>query len=102
MATTWLPPCTRAIGCISPFVDLLPQIAEYTPRHTPDFAAVERNGVDGGDQSVPFRSLAHMILRCHQERERHFEDVVNLAIVDAEREAFANARESGQDAIATW
>src|SRR5262249_16490707 len=39
--------------------------------------------------------------RCHQERERHFEGVVNFAILDAKREAFAHAREGGQDAIAT-
>ena len=43
-----------------------------------------------------------MILRCHQESKRQFEGVVNLAIVDAKREAFAHAREGGQDAIATW
>ena len=42
-----------------------------------------------------------MILRCHQESEGHFEDVIDLIAAEANREAFAHAREDGQDAIAT-
>ena len=84
-----------------PAVDPLPQIAEYTRGRTPDVPIIERNGVDVGDQSFPFSSLTLMVLWCHQECERHFEGVVNLAAVEAKREAFAHARKGGHDAIAT-
>src|SRR5262245_46288402 len=82
-------------------VDSLPQIAEYARGHSPNFAVVERNRVDAGDQPVPFCVFTLIIFRFHQEGEWHLEGVVNLVAVDAKRKTFAHTRKGGQDAIAT-
>src|SRR5262249_38296404 len=91
----------RTERIISASVDSLPQIVEDTRGRTPNVTVVERNGVDAGDQSVPFRSLTLIILRCHQENERHFKGVVNLVAAEAKRKALAHARDGGHDAVIT-
>src|SRR6185437_16750291 len=45
-------------------------------------------------------ALTLVVLWCHQERERHFESIINFALVQSKRKAQAYSRERGQDAMA--
>src|SRR5262249_34135067 len=90
-------PFSQFSGCVDP----LTKIAQYACSHAPNSILFELDGGDAGTQLVPWRLLALVILRCHQEGQRNFEGGVDLARTDPKCEAFADAREGRHNAVAT-
>src|SRR5262249_36231255 len=86
-----------ALSClIDPFI----QIAKYPRGRAPDVSAAERHGVKTDGKPVPVSTLTFMVLRRHQESERHFKGIVNLPLIEPNCKARPHPSEHWQDAMA--
>src|SRR5262249_22834493 len=60
------------------------QVTKYCRGRAPDVAPSERDGVEAEGEPVPVSGLTLVVLRRHQESERHFEGVVNLSLIEGD------------------
>jgi len=94
---TWRQRGRPALSClIDPFI----QIAKYSRGRAPDVSAAERHGVKTDGKPVPVSTLTFMVLRRHQESERHFKGIVNLPLIEPNCKARPHTSEHRQDAMA--
>ena len=91
--------CQKQTFILSASMDPFVQVTNDSCGRAPDVSLAERHGVETDGEPVPVSALALVVLRAHQEGERHFEGVVNLSLVEPKCKARSHTSEHRQDAM---
>src|SRR5580700_9716889 len=90
----------RAIPQLLPETDAFVEVAQDTGSHAPNVALRELHRIVFADDALPVAAVQRVILRVHQEGERHLEGLVDLGMIERDPIPGIDSSDRGQDAKA--